>query len=182
MQTVSPLNTFNIYKINQLLFLEAGFVHLNTILSGVFIPMFGISFFFVSIATYFVYCFMGSIMAQYENKFEDIHDVISSDKFPSAGRNIIVCLSLIVLTIPVLLLYSQNLLDYPFNSTVCTLLSILLGGLAYVFTNQNSKKFVTILFYSIASIPLVFISLVAGGVLTLPLLFIFLDIRALNEV
>jgi heme O synthase-like polyprenyltransferase len=121
-------------------------------------------------------------MAQYEYKFEDIHDVISSDRFPKAGRNVIVCLGLIVLTIPVLLLYSQNLLAYPFNSAVCTLLSILLGGLAYVFTNQNSKKLVTILFYSIISIPLVFISLVVGGVLTLPLLFIFLDIRVLNEV
>lgn len=176
------MKTLDIYKTNQLLFLEAGFVHLNTILSGVFIPLFGLSFLFVSIATYFVYCFMGSIMAQYENQFEDIYDVISSDRFPKAGKNIIVCLGLIVLTIPVLLLYSQNMLDYPFNSAVCTLLSTLLGGLAYILTNQNSNKFVTTLFYSIISIPLVCISLVAGGVLTLPLLFIFLDIRTIDEV
>jgi hypothetical protein len=177
---MSKINTFEIYKLNQLLFLEAGFVHLNTILSGAFAPLFGLTFIFVSIATYLVYCFMGAILNQYDNKFEDIFNVISSDSFPSAGKNFLVGFGLVISTIPIILFYNQEFIEYPYNSALCTIFSSLLGGLAYVLVNKNGKSIVAISFFTIISLPLVIVSLVIGGVFTLPVLFIFFYIRSQN--
>jgi hypothetical protein len=171
---MTNINTFGIFKLNQLLFLEAGFIHLNTILTGVFIPLFGLSFFFVSVATYLIFCFMASMMKQYEREYEDFFDVISSDSFPSAGKNVLAGFALAVITTPVLLFYNQEFIAYPYNSALCTVFSSILGGLAYALINKDSKSIVVISFFSLVSIPLVLASLVIGSVLTLPLLFIFL--------
>jgi len=167
------MNTFGIYKKNQLLFLEAGFIHLNSILSGLFVPFYGISFIFVSVATYFIYCFMGSIMNQFENEFEDFHNVISSSSFPSAGKNILVSIFLILITTPIILFYNQDYIHNPYNSAFCTLFSLLLGGAAFVLATRNTNSFVPIMSFTIISIPMVFISLIIGGVLSLPLSFIY---------
>lgn len=178
MNNMDDANTFGIYKRNQLLFLEAGFIHLNTIISGVFIPFYGLSFIFVSIATYFVYCFMAAMLSSQETKFEDFFNVISLDAFPSAIKNILVCVGLLMVTLPIVLFYNQNYISYPFNSAACTLTSSLLGGLAYVLANKKGNAAVAISFFTVVSIPLVFLSLIIGGVITLPLLFIFFYRRA----
>lgn len=174
MRNVSNVNTYSIFKINELLFLEAGFILLSTILTGVFVPFFGISFIFVSIATYFIYCFLSSMMSQYPDKFEDFPPVFSLDSFPKAKRNILACVGLAIVSVPVVLFYNQSFVAYPYNSTLCTIFSSLLGAGAYTLVNKDGKSFVMLSFFALISIPLVCVSLVIGSVLTLPLLYIFL--------
>ena len=111
------MRTIDVYKLNQLLFLEAGFIHLNSLLFGVFIPLWGVTFLFVAVATYFVFCFMGTILAHQNMVFEDFVDVAGAEEFPSSGKNIIYVVGAMFSTIPIVIFYNLDLVVYPVNST-----------------------------------------------------------------
>ena len=168
------MRTIDVYKLNQLLFLEAGFIHLNTLLSGVFIPIWGLTFFFVAIATYFVSCFMGAILSLPHKPHEDFVDVIKSEEFPSSGKNLIYSLGIMMIIIPIAIFYNMELAAYPINSTLCTLAALLVGCIAHILATRNGSRAVALIVFNILSIPLTLLSLIAGAVVTIPMLFIYL--------
>ena len=171
------MRTVDVFKLNQLLFLEAGFIHLNSLLSGMFIPLWGITFLFVAVATYFVFCFMSTILAHQKKVFEDFVDVAKSDEFPSSGKNVIYTIGVMVSTIPIIIFYNLDLVVYPVNSTLCTLAASIVGCLAHILATRNGGRAVALLSFSLFSIPVTFFSLIAGAVVTLPLSFIYFYLR-----
>lgn len=171
------MRTIDVYKLNQLLFLEAGFIHLNSLLFGVFIPLWGITFLFVAVATYFVFCFMGTILTHQNKVFEDFVDVVGSDEFPSSGKNVIYAIGVMVSIIPIVIFYNLDLVVYPVNSTLCTLAASMVGCLAHILATRNGGRAVALLAFNLFSIPVTFFSLIVGAVVTLPLSFIYFYLR-----
>ena len=171
------MRTIDVFKLNQLLFLEAGFIHLNSLLSGMFIPLWGITFLFVAVATYFVFCFMGTILAHQNMVFEDFVDVAGAEEFPSSGKNIIYVVGAMFSTIPIVIFYNLDLVVYPVNSTLCTLAASTVGCLAYILATNNGVRAVALLAFSLFSIPITVFSLIAGAIVTLPWSFIYFYLR-----
>ena len=168
------MSTFEIFRKNQLLFLEAGFVHVNALVSGFFVPLWGATFLFVSVSTYFTLCFMSAIIEQPEDTFEDFINVIRSGGYPSAVKNAIAVLCSLLATVPILMYYNMDLLPYPVSSGICTVIASSIGAFAFLIATGNWQKLGSAISFCLLGLPVMCLSLFLGGVLSLPLLFIFL--------
>lgn len=178
---MSDRSSLESFRLHHLLYLGAGFIHLNTVLSGIFFPLWGLTFIFVAVATYFVLCFLATITENLDASYPDFVDVFEAKSFPGAKTNLLVCCAMTLICILLVILYNQDLLPYPWNSTLMTLVASLLGGLFFVVATKRSSLLVMTITFVGISLPLTFFpSLIFGAVVTLPLLFIFLFRRSLD--
>ncbi len=156
------MGTFEIFRRNQLLFLEAGFVHLNAILSGWFLPIWGATFIFVSVSTYFTLCFMSSVLSQEDYVFDDFVEVLRSSGFPSSGKNFLMGILSVIFTIPLIIFYNLDLQPYPLNSGICSSIACLIGAFVFLIGTANWKKTGAVLIFSLVGLPVTVVSLFLG--------------------
>ena len=179
---MSDLSSLESFRAHHLLYLGAGFIHLNTILSGIFFPIWGSIFIFVAVATYFVLCFFATVTENLAGTYPDFAGVFAANSFPAAKTNVLACFAMTLLCLPLAILYNQDLLSYPWNSALMTLAASVVGGLFFVFATKRSRLLLMTVAFVTLSLPLTFFpSLIFGAVVTLPLLFIFLFRRSVAE-
>lgn len=172
------MNTVNIFRSNQLLFLEAGILLASAVTLGIFLPLLGLLYPLIAVTIFLIYCFLASIIDNGCAELEDISDVFRLKSFPSSTRILISCLFIFVVGVLISFAYFIELQSFPEGSTVCTFASTFLGLMGFSTCRKNSKLFIPVLFFTMIMLPLTAISLFVGAVVSLPLAFIYFYQRA----
>jgi hypothetical protein len=172
------MRTFEIFKINQLLFIEAGIILSSLLILGVLKPFFGVVYPLISISIYLIYCFMDATLKKKEEEFEDFVQVFADIDFPTASRILLTSVVVISANSLVIIFYNQSLPNHFLCSYFCTLFSSLLGFFAYIFDNKKIRKFTSLFVFTIFSTPIALITLGVGAIAILPIFYIYLDKRA----
>ena len=175
--------SFEIFKRNQVLFIEVGIIYVVLLCFMLFLPLGGATYAISSVILFWIFTSLIILMLNKEVRKEfDFEDLFKDNRLPKKIRLFLLTISAFVITlIEVKILDNFNLENWVFN-TLMTIITISETLLITLFLFNRINLFLTAILYSFLSIIVTFLTLILGGIFFTPFIFIVLfNKKVLNE-
>jgi hypothetical protein len=175
--------SFEIFKRNQVLFIEVGIIYVVLLCFMLFLPLGGATYAISSVILFWIFTSLIILMLNKEVRKEfDFEDLFKDNRLPKKIKLFLLTISAFVITlIEVKILDNFNLENWVFN-ILMTIITISETLLITLFLFNRINLFLTAMLYSFLSIIVTFLTLILGGIFFTPFIFIVLfNKKVFNE-
>ncbi len=175
------MSNFDIFKQNQVLYIEYGIIYVILICLIIFFPLSGFIHVISSVILFWLFTALFVLVMNHNIKKElDFEDLFQDKRLPSKLKLFSTSIGVLVLTlVEVNILNNQSIESSSFGIALAVV-TILQSLLITLFTFKKIHLFHTAIFYCASSILATFFTLVFGGIFFAPFIFIVLFKKGFN--
>ena len=169
------MSNLDIFKQNQVLFIEVGIIYVVLLCFMLFLPLGGATYAISSVILFWVFTSLIMLMLNKEVRKElDFENLFEDKRLPKKIKLFLLTISVFVITlIEVNIVNNFNLENWAFN-ILMTIITISQTLLIALFSFNRISLFLTAILYSFLSIIVTFLTLIFGGIFFAPFIFIML--------
>ena len=169
------MSNLDIFKQNQVLFIEVGIIYVALLCFMLFLPLAGATYAISSVILFWVFTSLIMLMLNKEVRKEfDFEDLFEDKRLPKKIKLFLLTISVFVITlIEVNIVNNFNLENWAFN-ILMTIITISQTLLIALFSFNRVSLFLTAILYSFLSVIVTFLTLIFGGIFFTPFIFIIL--------
>lgn len=169
------MSNFDIFKQNQVLYIEFGIIYVTLICLMTFLPLAGLTHVISSVILFWLFTgLLVLVMNQNIRKELDFEDLFEDKRLPKKIRLLLLTISVFVLSlIEVNIVNHFNIKNWGYN-ILMTIITISQTLLITLFSFNKISLFLTAILYSFLSVIVTFLTLIFGGIFFSPFIFIML--------
>jgi hypothetical protein len=175
------MSNFDIFKQNQVLYIEYGIIYVILICLMIVLPLAGLTHVISSVILLWLFtALLVLVMNQNIKKELDFGDLFQDKRLPSKLKLFLISIAVLVITSVEVILFKNQIMGNWLLSITLTIITILQSLLISLFVLKKINLFLNAIFYCISSVLLIFLTIIFGGIFFSPFIFIILFKKGLN--